>query len=83
MFSSFKSEMDKVRITSFHYFSYPYVWYRILPNKGTRGVSKAASGILRRKLRFRAFQRRFRIENRTIVKETAHILNIYDRIGFH
>ncbi len=56
--------------------------YRILPNKGAGRVSKVTSGIGRRKLRFWAFQWWFWVENRTIIKETVCILDIYDKIGF-
>ena len=56
--------------------------YCILPNKGAGRVSKVRSGIGRKKLRFWAFQRWFQIENRTIIKVTACILDIYDKIGF-
>ncbi len=56
--------------------------YRILPNKATGRISKVASDIMGRKLRFWALQWWFRIENRTIIKDTAYILNIYDWIGF-
>ena len=56
--------------------------YRILPNKGAGRVSKATSNIMGRKLRFWAFQRWFRIENRTIIKETVYIFETSDRFGF-
>ena len=55
--------------------------YRIVPNEGTRRISKVISDILGAKLRFCTFQQRFRIENRTISKETACSLVINDRIG--
>ena len=55
--------------------------YRNLPNKGAGRSSKVGSDSVRKKLRFSAFQRWFRIENRTISKETMSILAIYDIIG--
>ncbi len=42
---------------------------------------KVGSDCVRKKLMFPAFQRWFRIENRTIIKETMSILAIYDSIG--
>ena len=59
-----------------------YYNYRILPNKGAGRVSKVTSDIVSKKLSFCAFQRWFRIENRTIIKETVRILVIYDRFAF-
>ncbi len=56
--------------------------YRNLPNKGTGRYSKLRSDRLRRKLGFSAFQRWFRIENRTMIKENVGILAVYDSIGF-
>ncbi len=56
--------------------------YRILSNKGAGRFSKVTSDIVARKLGFWAFQRWFLIENRTIIKETVHGLDIYDRFGF-
>ena len=61
------------------------VWlldYRILPNKGAGRSRKVRSDRLREKLTFLAFQRWFRIENRTVIKETRPNLGIYDSIGF-
>ncbi len=55
--------------------------YRNLPNKGAGRSSKVKSDRLVKRLRFSAFQRWFRIENRTIIKETMSILAIYDSIG--
>ncbi len=55
--------------------------YHILPNKGAGRVSKVTFDIVGYKLRFQAFQWWFRIENRTIIKETMCILDIYGRIG--
>ena len=52
--------------------------YRNLPNKGAGCSNKVRSDRLREKLRFPAFQWGFRIENRTIIKETMSILVIYD-----
>ncbi len=45
--------------------------YRILPNKGAGRSNKTISNSLEGKLTFSAFQRWFRIENRTIIKETT------------
>ncbi len=59
-----------------------FLGYRILPNKGAGRFSKVPSDIVVRKLRFWAFQQWFRIENRTIIKETVCVLDIYDRFGF-
>ncbi len=56
--------------------------YRNLLDKGARHSSKVRSDRLRRRLRFSAFQRWFRIENRTTIKETMWILAIYNRIWF-
>ncbi len=56
--------------------------YLILPNRGTGRISKVTSNIMGRKLGFWAFQRWFRIGNRTIIKETVCIFEIYDRFGF-
>ncbi len=56
--------------------------YRNMPNKGAGCSNKVKSDGLYKKLRFSAFQRWFRIENRTIIKETMSILAIYDSIGF-
>ena len=56
--------------------------YRILPNKGAGCVSKVLSDIVERKLRLWAFQRWFRIENRTFIKENVFILDISDRTAF-
>ncbi len=50
--------------------------YRILPNKGAGRVSKVTPDTVERKPRFWAFQRWFRIENRTIIKENVFILDI-------
>ncbi len=50
--------------------------FRNLPNKGAGRSSKVRSDRLRERLRFSAFQRWFRIENRTIIKETMPILVI-------
>ncbi len=55
--------------------------YHNLPNKGAGRSSKVGSDSVGKKLRFSAFQRWFRIENRTIIKETVSILAIYDSIG--
>ncbi len=57
-------------------------YYHILPIKSAGRVSKVTSDSMERKLRFWALQQWFRIANRTIIKETACILNIYDRISF-
>ncbi len=56
--------------------------YRILPNKGAGRSSEVTFDSLGTKLRFWAFQRWFRIEKRTIFKETVLILVRYDRAGF-
>ncbi len=56
--------------------------YRNLPNKGAGRSSKVKSDILGKRLRSSAFQWWFRIENRTIIKETMPILAIFDSIGF-
>ncbi len=56
--------------------------YRNLPNKGVGRSNKVKSDRLVKKLSFSAIQRWFRIENRTIIKETMPILAIYDSIGF-
>ncbi len=58
------------------------MYYRNLPNKGAGRFDNVKSDGLGDKLRFSAFQRWFRIENRTIIKETMSILAIYDSIGF-
>ncbi len=63
-----------------------FIWslyrvYRNLPNKGAGRSNKGSSDRLKRKLRFPAFQRWFRIENRTIIKEAMSILAIYGSIG--
>ncbi len=59
-----------------------YTVYRNLPNKGAGRSSMVRSDRLREKLRFSAFKRWFRIQNRTIIKETMSILAIYNSIGF-
>ena len=51
----------------------PNSGYSNLPNKGARRSSKDRSDRLREKLRFSAFKLWFRIENRTIIKETMSI----------
>ncbi len=56
--------------------------YRNLPNKGAGRSSKVKSDRLGKKLRFSAFQRWFRIENRTTILKTMSILAFYDSIGF-
>ncbi len=56
--------------------------YQNLPNKGAGHSSKVKSDGLGVKLRFSAFQRWFRIENQTIIKENRFTLAIYDSIGF-
>ncbi len=56
--------------------------YRNLPNKGAGRSDKVKSDGLGEKPRFSAFQRWFRIENRTIIKEIMSILAIYDNFGF-
>ncbi len=49
------------------------VLYRKLPNNGAGRSRQVRSDRLREKLRFSAFQRWFRIENWTIIKETMPI----------
>ena len=53
--------------------------YRILPNKGAWRSTNVISDSLDTKLKFQAFQRWFRIENRTIINEFVLILVSYDR----
>ncbi len=56
--------------------------YRILPNKGAGRSSKVISIHIGTKLSFLAFQRWFRIENRTIIKEIMVILVIFGNVVF-
>ncbi len=57
--------------------------YRIPPTKSAGRSSKVTSYTLWRKLGFSAFQRWFRIENRTIIKEITRYVNFgHDSIGF-
>ncbi len=56
--------------------------YRNLPNKGAGRSSKVISNNLGTKLTFLAFQRWFRIENRTNIKETMAILVIFGTVVF-
>ncbi len=58
------------------------IMYRNLPNKGAGRSSKVKSDRFRKKPKFSAFQQWFRIENRSIIKETMSILAIYDSIRF-
>ncbi len=55
---------------------------RTLPNKGAGRSSKVISNNLGTKLTFLAFQRWFRIENRTNTKETMVILVISGKVVF-
>ncbi len=70
--------MDNLKGSHTHLF----LEYRILPNKGAGRSHKVISIHIGTKLSFWAFQRRFRIENRTIIKETTFILVIFDNIVF-
>ena len=73
MYYSFKSLKDQYHI---------WLTYRNLPNKGALRSSKVRSDRVGRKLRSPAFQRWFRIENWTIIKETMSILAICYSTGF-
>ena len=59
-----------------------YWMYHILPNKGTGRSSKVKSDSVETKLTFQTFKWRFRIENRTIIKEIVLTLVSYDSTGF-
>ncbi len=56
--------------------------YRILPNKGAGRSTKVTSIHIGTNVSLLAFQRWFRIENRTIIKETTVILLIFGNVVF-